>query len=131
MGIYAKVENNIVTNMIVADKEFIDSVVLEGLYLECTPRAWGGIVHGEKGEPKPDPTIKAIRHNYPDIGSIYDPEKDIFYPAHPNDGTTWVINENFIWARPTPIPNRDMPYVWDEPTLSWILDPSVIQVTVI
>jgi hypothetical protein len=129
MAIYAKVENNIVTNMIVADKEFIDSGVLEGLYLECTPRAWNGIVHDDKG--RPDTTKKAIRHNYPNIGSTYIPEKDIFYPAHPNDGTTWIINENFIWARPTPIPSRDIPYVWDEPTLSWILDPQVIQVTVL
>ena len=129
MAIYAKIENNIVTNLIVADKEFIDSVVLEGLYLECTPGAWGGKVYNDEG--KLDTTIKVIRHNYPNIGSIYDPEKDIFYPGHPNDGTTWIINENFIWDRPIPKPNNDMSYVWDEPTLSWILNPNIIPVTII
>jgi hypothetical protein len=129
MTIYAKVENNIVTNMIVADKEFIDLYCPNELYLECTPGASGGIVYDDKGNP--DTTINVIRHNYPDIGSIYNPEKDIFYPPHPNDGTTWVINDNFVWDRPTQPPNNDMAYSWNEPTLSWILNPNTIQVTVI
>jgi hypothetical protein len=130
MAIYAKVENNIVTNMIVADKEFIDLYFPNELYLECMPGAWGGRVYDDNG--KVDPTIKAIRHNYPDIGSTYDPEKDIFYPPHPNDGTaSWILNENFIWERPIPRPSNDAPYVWQETTQSWILDPHAIPVTVI
>jgi hypothetical protein len=128
MAIYAKVENNVVTNMIVADKEFIDSGVLEGLYLECTPGAYGGVVYTNKNI---DTTIKAIRHTYPDIGSIYNPEKDIFYPAHPNDGTTWIFSENFTWERPTPRPSNDRLYIWHEPTLSWTLNPNTINITVL
>lgn len=129
MAYYAKIENDIVTNIIVADKEFIDSGVVEGEYLECTPRASGGKIYDDLGKE----ILNAIplRHNYPDIGSTYNRQFDVFYAPHPNDGTTWIVNtESFTWERPIPYPNNDGMYVWDEKTFSWIKDPYSIPVAI-
>ena len=130
MATYAKIENGIVTNMIIAEKEFIDSGVLEGLYLECTPRAYNNKVTDEDGKIIPDQI--PLRFNYPDIGSVYNSEHDAFYAPYPDDGTTWIINENFIWVRPIPKPVDEInSYSWNEELQNWEIVNNTIPVSII
>jgi hypothetical protein len=77
MSHFAKVENNIVTQVIVAEQDVIDS----GLFGD--PKSWiqtsyntrGGVHYGQDG--KPDGGI-ALRGTFAGIGYSYDAVKDIF-----------------------------------------------------
>ena len=112
MSHFAKVENNIVTQVIVAEQDVIDS----GLF--GNPAAWiqtsynthGGI-HVLGGTP--------LRKNFAGIGYTYDPTLDAFIPPQP--WPSWVLDENRCrWEAPIPRPDDTYTWIWDEPTLSWI-----------
>lgn len=61
-----------------------------------------------------------FRKNYAGVGFVYDPQKDAFIPPKPF--LSWVLNNDMaIWEPPVPAPNDGKKYVWDEPTISWIL----------
>ena len=106
MAHFAKVENGIVTNVIVADQEFIDAGHLEGNWIETTFGAIGGIVYeqpvsdgitifkdGLPDIPKPIPTnLPCVRKNYAGIGYTYDEARDAFIPPKPEGN--WVLNED-------------------------------------
>jgi len=101
MALFAEVENNIVTQVIVADQAFIDN--LEGTWIET---AMDG----------------SIRNTYAGVGWIYKPEKDIFVFPQPYD--SWVFNEETSkWQAPIPYPTEDITkeYDWNETTHSWDL----------
>lgn len=60
-----------------------------------------------------------IRKNYAGIGFIYDPFRDAFIPPKPY--ASWALNETTcIWDPPTPYPNDDKRYKWNEETTSWV-----------
>ena len=110
MAHYAKVNNGIVTQVIVAEAEFFNSFVdtSPGEWIQTSYNTQGG-VHLNGGTP--------LRKNYAGIGFTYDREKDAFIPPKPFE--SWVLNEeSCLWEAPTPMP-EDGSYVWDEPTLSW------------
>jgi hypothetical protein len=132
MGHFAKIENGLVTNVIIAEQEFIDSKLVEGTWLETTFGAAGGIVYEtpiddgftitSNGLPvgvSPIPTDKpCIRKNYGGIGYTYDSVLDAFIPPKPY--LSWVLNESTcLWCAPIPMPNDGKTYVWDEETLNW------------
>ena len=101
MSHFAKVENGIVTQVIVADQEFIDSGALGD------PLMW--IQTSYNGN---------IRKNYAGEGYIYDQSRDAFIPPQPFK--SWILNENTCrWDAPVSIPDYDNFYVWDEETTSW------------
>ena len=59
-----------------------------------------------------------IRKNYASIGYTYDSQRDAFIPPKPFE--SWVLNETTCqWNAPTPRPNDDKKYVWNESTTSW------------
>jgi hypothetical protein len=129
MGHFAKIENNKVVNVIIADQEFIDKGLVEGVYLETTPHVVGGIVYqGPPTQPiqddevpaEPTPTdLPSVRKNYGGIGMDYNPELDAFIPLQPYP--SWTLNETTCqWEAPTPYPDDDGRYTWNEDTLSWI-----------
>jgi hypothetical protein len=76
-------ENNIVTQVIVAEQDFIDSGLVEGTWIQTSYNTVGG-VHTQGGEP--------LRKNYAGIGFTYDATRDAFIPPKP-DGD-WVLNED-------------------------------------
>jgi hypothetical protein len=112
MAHYAKVENNIVTQVIVAEPEFFDT------FVDSSPGAWvqtsyntSGGVHSEGGTP--------LRKNHASIGSVYDATRDAFIPPQPYP--SWLLNEDTCqWTPPTPCPSDNKYYEWDEETLSWV-----------
>ena len=93
MSHYAKIENNIVTQVIVADSSFI--ATLDGAWVQTSYNTRGGIHLGCDGQP--DGGIP-LRKNYAGIGYIYDPVADAFYPPKPSElhqlnpvTGTWIL----------------------------------------
>ena len=92
MAHYAKVNNGLVEQVIVAELEFFDTFVdsSAGTWLQTSYNTHGG-VHSDGGTP--------LRKNYAGIGSIYDATRDAFYEPQPDEG--WVLNEDTcIWEAP-------------------------------
>ena len=101
MAHYAKVENSLVTQVIVAEPEFFDT------FVDSSPGEW--IQCSYNGN---------IRKNYPGIGFIYDATRDAFYESRPY--ASWTLNEDTCtWEAPTAYPDDDNQYSWNEETQSW------------
>lgn len=64
-----------------------------------------------------------IRKQYAGIGYSYDPVADVFITPQPYP--SWLLDENFDWQAPTPMPTDDKVYRWDEDTTSWVEVPSL------
>jgi len=61
----------------------------------------------------------SIRKNFPAVGFTYDATRDAFIPPKPFD--SWVLNEDTCqWQAPTPMPEDDSIYLWDEETQEWM-----------
>ena len=85
MSHFAKVENGLVTQVIVAEQDFIDSgsVGDPATWVQTSYNTQGG-VHVLGGTP--------LRKNYAGIGFTYDNTRDAFIPPRPVTGT-WVLDE--------------------------------------
>lgn len=60
-----------------------------------------------------------IRKNYAGVGYKYDKDLDAFIPPQPF--ASWTLNnETAQWEAPTPYPNDEKRYTWDEETTSWV-----------
>jgi hypothetical protein len=114
MSHFAKVENGIVTQVIVAEQDVIDSGLFGTGWVQTSYNTQGG-VHLNGGTP--------LRKNYAGIGYTYDSGRDAFIPPQPY--ASWTLNEaTCLWEAPTPEPMDDKRYTWDEPTISWIEIPT-------
>jgi hypothetical protein len=114
MAHYAKVEDGIVTQVIVAEAEFFNTFVdsSPGEWIQTSYNTEGG-VHLLGGTP--------LRKNFAGIGSTYDNVRDAFYQAQPH--ASWTLNESTCnWEAPVAPPDSNTPHHWDEETLSWIED---------
>ena len=112
MAHFAKVNNGIVKQVIVAEPEFFDTFVdsSPGQWIQTSYNTHGG-VHATGGTP--------LRKNYAGIGYSYDSQRDAFIPPKPF--ASWTLNDDTcLWDAPTPMPTEGGPYVWDEPTTSWV-----------
>ena len=58
-----------------------------------------------------------IRKNYAGIGYKYDSDLDAFIPPQPY--ASWTLNADAQWEAPTPYPQDDKRYTWNEETLAW------------
>ena len=109
---FAKVNNGIVEQIIVAEPEFFESFVdtTPGEWIQTSYHTQGG-EHTQGGTP--------LRKNFAGIGYTYDRKKDAFIAPKPF--ASWTLNDDTcLWEPPTPMPNDDKIYYWDEPTTSWI-----------
>ena len=60
-----------------------------------------------------------IRVRFAGIGYTYDEVNDVFIAPQPFP--SWILDpETTEWVPPVPRPEGDVPYIWDEETLSWI-----------
>lgn len=104
-------ENNIVTNVIVAEQDFIDSGAVgdPSKWIQTSYNTYGG-VHKLGGTP--------LRKNYAGIGYTYDSQRDAFIPPCPY--ASWILNEDTcMHEAPVQMPNDGKLYVWNETTTSW------------
>jgi len=58
-----------------------------------------------------------IRKQYAGIGFTYDAVNDVFIAPQPY--ASWLLDENFDWQPPTPMPT-DGEWYWDEDSLGWL-----------
>ena len=121
MAHFAKVVNNIVEQVIVAEQDFIDSGAVGNPenWIQTSYNTYGG-VHKLGGTP--------FRKNFAGVGFTYNIEKDAFIPPKPLQYESWVLNEEkCIWEAPIEMPSDGKPYYWDEELLEWVLlDESLI-----
>jgi hypothetical protein len=107
MAHFAKIENGIVTNVLVVDnaheadgQAYLNSLGIEGTWLQTSYNA-------------------NIRRKFAGIGDTYNSVSDRFEPTQPYD--SWVWNESeYRWDAPTAMPDDGNDYNWDEATQSWI-----------
>ena len=60
-----------------------------------------------------------IRKQFAGTGYTYDSDKDIFVAPAPYP--SWSLDDNSDWQAPTPMPEDDNKYSWNEDTQSWDL----------
>lgn len=61
-----------------------------------------------------------IRKMFAGIGDEYLESEDSFRSAKPHTSWTWNA-EGWLWEPPTPYPNDEQDYEWDEESISWKL----------
>lgn len=113
MAHFAKVENGIVTQVIVAEQEFIDSGAIgePSMWIQTSYNTVCGN-HISGGAP--------LRKNFASIGYAYDSVLDAFIPPKPFE--SWVLNtEECQWYPPFKAPLDGNKYRWNELTKSWDL----------
>jgi len=118
MAHFAKIEDGVVTNVIVDDNsDILDS---EGNESEAIGKTFCSNLLG--GEWVQTSYNNNIRKNYASIGGTYDSTKDAFIPIKPYP--SWILNETTCqWENPTGVEDPSTPpdnlYYWDEDSLSW------------
>jgi len=121
MAHFAKVQDGVVTQVIVAEPEFFDTFVdsTPGEWIQTSYNTRGG-VHYDPETQQPSATQeKALRKNYAGIGYTYDRDRDAFIPPKPFD--SWLLDEGTcLWEAPVPYPTDGGMYRWDEETTTWI-----------
>ena len=60
-----------------------------------------------------------MRKQFAAAGYTYDSDKDIFVAPAPYP--SWSLDDNSDWQAPTPMPEDDNKYSWNEDTQSWDL----------
>jgi len=114
MAHFAKIDsNNIVTKVIVAEEDFLDTFVdtSPGTWIQTSYNTHGG-VHSDGKTP--------LRKNFAGVGSVYDTVKDAFYSPKPYD--SWTLNNTTcLWEAPVAYPSKAgvCDYSWNEETKSW------------
>jgi hypothetical protein len=108
MGHYAKVEDGIVTQVIVCDSQEWCENNLGGTWVQTSYNTHGGVNNRVGGT--------AIHKNYAGIGYHFDGVG--FYAPQPF--ASWTKDaETYLWEAPTPMPAEGLWY-WNEETLSWV-----------
>jgi len=118
MSHFAKVENGIVTQVIVAEQDVIDSRLFgdPSLWIQTSYNTIGNVHYGQNGQP--DGGV-ALRGNFASIGYSYDAEKDVFIPPKPYP--SWVLSPStYLWKPTVAYPDDGKDYEWDENVLSWV-----------
>lgn len=121
MAHFAKIEDNIVTNVIVADMDFFDTFIdtTPGEWIQCSYNTRGGVHYNPNTKTPSSDQSKALRKNYPSIGFTYDLQRDAFISPQPFD--SWTLNETTCeWEPPTPRPTTEGRWAWNEDSTSWV-----------
>lgn len=109
MSHFAKVENGLVVQVIVAEQDVIDSGIFGHGWVQTSYNTHGG----------QHPEGRPLRGNYAGIGYTYDLVNDVFIAPQPY--TSWTLDSvTWIWLAPTPAPTDGKFYKWDELTTSWV-----------
>ena len=107
MAHFAKIENNIVTNVVVVaneheeyGQEYLNSLGLEGTWVQTSYNA-------------------NFRKKYAGIGDTYNSQLDRFEPKKPYPSWLWN-EEDYGWEPPVARPKDDKSYYWNEEIQSWV-----------
>ena len=111
MAHFAKVLNGTVTQVIVADSDFIETFVDDspGKWIQTSYNTYGG-KHSGGGTP--------LRKNYAGVDYTYDKARDAFIPPQPY--ASWTLDEDTcLWEPPVAEPT-DKLHKWDEDNKKWV-----------
>jgi predicted nucleic acid-binding Zn ribbon protein len=124
MGHYAKVTNGKVTNVIVAEQDFVDNYVdnIPGRWVKTSFNIYGGVYYGSNGQAVSN-QAEAIaedegrqRKNFAAVGFNYDGTG--FYEPQPYD--SWTLNSStYQWEAPAAYPDDGNIYEWNEEAQTW------------
>ena len=109
MSHFAKVENGLVTQVIVAEQDFISTGALgdPASWIQTSYNTIGG-QHTQGGEP--------LHKNYAGIGYTWDGTGF----AAPKPYPSWTMNsDTYLWDAPVAMPTEGGPYSWNEGTQTW------------
>jgi hypothetical protein len=119
MSHFAKVENGVVVQVIVAEQDVIDSGIFGHGWVQTSYNTHGG----------QHPEGRPLRKNYAGIGYAYDEQRDAFIPPQPF--ASWLLNEDTcLWDAPVAMPTEGGPFAWNEETQSWVVTPVVAEVII-
>jgi hypothetical protein len=111
MSHYAKVNNGLVEQVIVAEADFFDT------FVDSSPGQWIQTSYNTHANQHPEG--RPLRGNYAGVGYTYDATNDVFYAPQPFK--SWMLNETtWTWDAPVPMPEDDKFYTWDEDTTNWV-----------
>ena len=103
--------DNIVTEVITGIDE---TETIEGL----TPEEWYGNYRGQTCiRTSYNAASNGFRKHYAGIGMLYNPDLDAFIPPQPYP--SWTLDTECDWQPPTPRPDSEASYTWNESTLEW------------
>jgi len=101
MSHFAKIDtNNVVTQVIVAEQDFINSGRVGDSFL------WSQTSYNNN-----------FKKQFAGIGYTYDKVNDVFITPIPY--ASWTLDASFDWQPPTAMPDDDKEYTWNEDTTSW------------
>ena len=114
MSHFAKIEDGLVTNVIVAEQDFIDGQ--EGAWVQTSYNTIGGKHYDQDGV---EDSGVALRYNYAGSGYTYDEVRDAFISPKPYP--SWTLAEATCqWESPVAYPSDDKFYTWDEEITNWV-----------
>jgi hypothetical protein len=102
MSHFAKLNNNVVTEVIVAEQDFINSGAVGDSFLWVQTSYNGN-----------------FRKNYAAVGYTYDKTKDAFIAPKPYPSWT-LVEDTCQWEAPVSYPTDGQAYSWDEDTTAWV-----------
>ena len=111
MAHYAKVENGIVSKVIVAEADYIDTLVDDspGKWIQTSYNTYGG-EHRLGGTP--------LRKNFAGVGYTYDSTRDAFISPKPY--SSWTLDDDTcLWEAPVAYPESGV-HTWDEENTKWV-----------
>jgi hypothetical protein len=118
MSHFAKVENGIVVNVIVAEQDFINLLPDVDNWIQTSYNTRGGIHYEPNSNSPSADQSKALRKNYAGVGYTYDSRLDAFIPPQPFE--SWILNEQTcLWEAPIPMPQDGKSYRWNEELTQW------------
>jgi len=115
MAHFAKIENGIVTQVIVVGNE--DTASADGTEKEYIGAAFCERLFG--GDWKQTSYNGRIRKNYAGVGFAYDEGRNAFIAPKPYASWT-LVEATCQWTAPVAMPTDGKMYSWDEATLAWI-----------
>ena len=120
MAHFAKIEDNIVTDIVVISNDEIKDA--DGNESEEIGVNFLKNVFGQDTVWKQTSYNHSIRKNYAMMGGTYDADKDAFIDVKP-PFASWQLNEETcVWEAPVPMPDdhETNPVVWNEENQEWV-----------
>ena len=117
MAHFAKIENGVVVQVVVAEEAFISTGALgdPANWVQTSYNTRGGVHYGQDGNPS---GREQLRKHYAGIGYAYDSGRDAFIPPQPYPSWT-MSDDTCLWNAPVAMPTEGGPFTWNEATLAW------------
>lgn len=120
MAHYAKVEDGIVTEVLVVDNSVTDGQTflaeecgLGGTWIQTSYNTKGGIHYGPDGRPD---NRAPLHYNFAGIGDLWD---GVGF-SEPQPFPSWTFDtKTYTWKSPVPRPKDSIQEIWNESTQSW------------